>query len=290
MKKGIEDLINIFQLSNRAKGLSDDTLIYYSMQLNYFSNFLKTVGISRIGKIDKTTIANYVDYIVNIKKVSNTTANTYLRAVKRFMNFLNEEKICKNELNIKMLRTSEAYHDTITDEEAFKIMNFKSYDTDSIICKFLLATGVRSKTLRNIKVNDCDFKNGTVICKTTKNRKLLNLTLTSGINDTIKNYVDIHHKVPNDFLFTVEKTNEPFSRNYLYKIINKHLSKLDINKKGVHLFRYTISRILNENGCPTADIQRWLGHSDIRVTERYINQISSNKHNEQTAKKYLPFA
>ena len=72
MKKGIEDLINIFQLSNRAKGLSDDTLIYYSMQLNYFSNFLKTVGISRIAKIDKTTIANYVDYIVNIKKVSNT--------------------------------------------------------------------------------------------------------------------------------------------------------------------------------------------------------------------------
>ena len=288
MKKRIEDLINIFQLSNRAKGLSDDTLIYYSMQLNYFSNFLKTVGISRIGKIDKTTIANYVDYIVNIKKVSNTTANTYLRAVKRFMNFLNEEKICKNELNIKMLRTSEAYHDTITDEEAFKIMNNKSYDTDSVICKFLLSTGVRSKTLRNIKVKDCDFKTNTLICKTTKNRKLLKLTLTPGINDTIKNYVDIHHKVPNDFLFTVEKTNEPFSRNYLYKVINRHLSKLDINKKGVHLFRYTISRILNENGCPTADIQRWLGHSDIRVTERYINQISSS--NEQTAKKYLPFA
>lgn len=288
MKKGIEDLINIFQLSNRAKGLSDDTLIYYSMQLNYFSNFLKTVGISRIGKIDKTTIANYVDYIVNIKKVSNTTANTYLRAVKRFMNFLNEEKICKNELNIKMLRTSEAYHDTITDEEAFKIMNNKSYATDSVICKFLLSTGVRSKTLRNIKVKDYDFKTSTLICKTTKNRKLLKLTLTPGINDTIKNYVDIHHKVPNDFLFTVEKTNEPFSRNYLYKVINRHLSKLDINKKGVHLFRYTISRILNENGCPTADIQRWLGHSDIRVTERYINQISSS--NEQTAKKYLPFA
>ena len=260
------------------------------MQLNYFSNFLKTVGISRIGKIDKTTIANYVDYIVNIKKVNNTTANTYLRAVKRFMNFLNEEKICKNELNIKMLRTSEAYHDTITDEEALKIMNNKSYATDSVICKFLLSTGVRSKTLRNIKVKDCDFENATLICKTTKNRKLLKLTLTPGINDTIKNYVDIHHKVPNDFLFTVEKTNEPFSRNYLYKVINRHLSKLDINKKGVHLFRYTISRILNENGCPTADIQRWLGHSDIRVTERYINQISSNKHNEQTAKKYLPFA
>ena len=290
MKKGIEDLINIFQLSNRAKGLSEDTLTYYSMQLNYFSNFLKTVGISRIGKIDKTTIANYVDYIVNIKKVNNTTANTYLRAVKRFMNFLNEEKICKNELNIKMLRTSEAYHDTITDEEAFKIMNNKSYATDSVICKFLLSTGVRSKTLRNIKVKDCDFEYATLICKTTKNRKLLKLTLTPGINDTIKNYVDIHHKLPNDFLFTVEKTNEPFSRNYLYKVINRHLSKLDINKKGVHLFRYTISRILNENGCPTADIQRWLGHSDIRVTERYINQISSNKHNEQTAKKYLPFA
>lgn len=288
MKKGIEDLINIFQLSNRAKGLSDDTLIYYSMQLNYFSNFLKTVGISRIGKIDKTTIANYVDYIVNIKKVNNTTANTYLRAVKRFMNFLNEEKICKNELNIKMLRTSEAYHDTITDEEALKIMNNKSYATDSVICKFLLSTGVRSKTLRNIKVKDCDFEYATLICKTTKNRKLLKLTLTPGINDTIKNYVDIHHKLPNDFLFTVEKTNEPFSRNYLYKVINRHLSKLDINKKGVHLFRYTISRILNENGCPTADIQRWLGHSDIRVTERYINQISSS--NEQTAKKYLPFA
>ena len=288
MKKGIEDLINIFQLSNRAKGLSDDTLTYYSMQLNYFSNFLKTVGISRIGKIDKTTIANYVDYIVNIKKVNNTTANTYLRAVKRFMNFLNEEKICKNELNIKMLRTSEAYHDTITDEEALKIMNNKSYATDSVICKFLLSTGVRSKTLRNIKVKDCDFEYATLICKTTKNRKLLKLTLTPGINDTIKNYVDIHHKLPNDFLFTVEKTNEPFSRNYLYKVINRHLSKLDINKKGVHLFRYTISRILNENGCPTADIQRWLGHSDIRVTERYINQISSS--NEQTAKKYLPFA
>lgn len=231
MKKGIEDLINIFQLSNRAKGLSDDTLIYYSMQLNYFSNFLKTVGISRIGKIDKTTIASYVDYIVNIKKVSNTTANTYLRAVKRFMNFLNEEKICKNELNIKMLRTSEPYHDTITDEEAFKIMNYKSYATDSVICKFLLSTGVRSKTLRNIKVKDCDFKSSTLICKTTKNRKLLKLTLTPGINDTIKNYVDIHHKLPNDFLFTVEKTNEPFSRNYLYKIINKHLLKTRYKQK-----------------------------------------------------------
>ena len=137
---------------------------------------------------------------------------------------------------------------------------------------------MRSRSLRELRVRDVHISDRYIDIKCTKNGEPLCLPISNAVASVLQQYIAIYAR--HDLLF-VNSRGGMFNRDSLAKRINKRLRALGIpsNKSGVHIFRHTFGKIMSMNSCPTAVLQKWLGHSDIRITQRYIDLYDSELKN-----------
>jgi integrase len=77
--------------------------------------------------------------------------------------------------------------------------------------------------------------------------------------------------------------------NYRLKMIRKDLG-LEIDNLSSHTFRYTYTKLLLENGIGIHEISQVLSHSNISITENYINRNFDTKNiKEMNDKIFKPF-
>ena len=77
-----------------------------------------------------------------------------------------------------------------------KKCSFAEYRT-WVIINFLVATGVRSRSLRNIKIEDLDFDNELIHIKVTKNRKAIIIPMGKTIKKILLEYLRIRKRRKN---------------------------------------------------------------------------------------------
>jgi|AntRauTorckE6833_2_1112554.scaffolds.fasta_scaffold03013_4 integrase/recombinase XerD len=165
----------------KIKDLSESTTIYYNNCYDYFINFLKSElncdDNLLINDIDKTLIENFILWLKNTYNMNNITINTRIRGIRAFLYYFMRQNIIQK-FKIDLLKADKKIKKTYNDEELKRLLNKPDMDNSSfseyrnwVIINFLLATAVRSKSLRNIKVEDVDLEEGVVFINTIKNRK-----------------------------------------------------------------------------------------------------------------------
>lgn len=65
---------------------------------------------------------------------------------------------------------------------------------------------------------------------------------------------------------------DTISRNF-----SRILAKNNFKKIRLHDLRHSCATLLLRNGVPMSEIQKWLGHSSIRTTERYAHLNQNDK-------------
>ncbi len=273
----IYSALELFNEDNKRKMLAPATLNYYNDNLSRFTEWLIAGNCVRVKQINSIVIDGYKLHLS--QSVSNrTSVNTYLRAVRRFVNFL----ISKHEIKpikITLLKDGYKIKSTFTNEEVERILtSVDPHDDTSVIMLMLLSTGMRSRSLCTLRVHDINFADGYVDLKHTKSGVPLCPPLSGEVLDCLKDYITLHGLAAADFLFRTQK-GVNFNRNSLAERIKRRLTRLHIDKSGVHIFRHTFGKIMSMNGCPTAVLQKWLGHSDIRITQRYVDLYSNDLRN-----------
>ncbi len=265
----IEDARKLFDEDNKRRMLSTETIKDYSGNIARFADWLAELKITKARNINGEVIDGYRLYLSETNE-NKTTVNTYLRHVRRFMYFLMEKKEVKP-FKIPLIKDAYKIKSTFDTAEVERILaSVDPQDDTSVIMLLLLSTGMRSRSLCELHVGDIDFSDGYVEIKNTKSGVPLCLPLTDGTLKCLKDYIYAYGLLDSDYLFRNVKKNK-FNRYSLVQRINKRLAKLEIHKTGVHIFRHTFGKIMSMNGCPTAVLQKWLGHSDIKITERYTN-------------------
>jgi integrase/recombinase XerD len=167
----IQDFIDYCKL----KELSIKTIKSYYQTLTLFSKYLEEEkNISRVDEVDKNIVEEYLEftkergkysYVANSKsleinfqqnrrdlgkEVSPVTINCYLRNIKVFFNWLEENQVInKNTVSkVKFLKVKRKAKDQITDDEwkalikAMDLTKFHEY-RDYIITNLILDTGMR---------------------------------------------------------------------------------------------------------------------------------------------------
>ncbi len=258
-----------FMLDNLRKNLSPETMRYYRENLTRFIRWLVDRNIKKTSKITQALTNEYLLFLV--QSVPNKTSiNTYLRALRRFINHLTKERLIKH-VAIELVKDAKKIKPTFSNEDITIILNsVKATDDTSIIMLLLLSVGIRSRSLCELRVRDIEFDDGYINVQRTKNGEPLRLPISTDVTYILKEYVVLNCK--RELLFETVRGNK-FNRDSLAKRINKRLRKLGIqdHKKGVHIFRHTFGKIMSMNSCPTTVLQKWFGHSDIRVTQRYVD-------------------
>lgn len=321
-QKQIIDLIQDFLDYCSYKNLSSKTIKSYNQTLILFMRYLEEEkDITDINKIDKEIVQEYIIFTKNRGKysfvastdgmikanidkrsdigeqVSDSTLNNYLRNIKVFFNWLEENHIIKQNTvsKCKFLKTERKSKDQLTDEEFNKLV--KSLDItkfheyrDYIICNLIIDTGMRLNETLHLTINDVDFVRRTILisAEINKGRKdrvvFYSQTMSKFLHRWIR-FKDTYQET--ELLFPTHRTNTVLSVSNFERNFRIYVKRAKINKKITpHGLRNNFARrfLLASNDIHT--LSRILGHSSVTVTEKaYLDLMD-----EDFRKKYQRFS
>lgn len=224
-------------------------------------------------------------FVKSLGDVSKQTINHYLRSYRVFGNFCEEKGYL---LNFKCPIKEEAapLKEVYTKKEIEKLIakpvrtDLLSY-RDYMIVLMMLGTGARSKTLRNIKVNDVDLEEGFVTFNTLKNKKVVRIGLEKKLHRELRTYIAKLKQTENDYGIDIEylfcnQYGEQLKRNGLYRAIAEYNKSRGVNKTSLHLFRHTFAKNWITSGGDIVTLAQVLTHAELEMVKRYANLYATD--------------
>lgn len=269
----LNDAFENFLLSKRAEGLSNKSITTYKGHLSCISHHLNI--FQQLSNVNKSEI----EEMINSMRKSNLSSNSiasYVRTLKSFFSWAKSEGLTS--LTIQKYKAEETVKETYTDEELKKLLvkpnlnkcDFTEY-RNWVIINFLLNSGARSSTVRNILIKDVDIQNALIYYRHTKNKKAQVIPLCSQMVSILKEYLFYREGQENDYLFC-SNVGGMLTSNALSHSIGKYNNRRGVQKTSIHLFRHTFAKkYLIDCGGDAFSLQRILGHSTLEMTRHYCN-------------------
>jgi len=273
MKSKLWQVFDELQKDNYAKDLSPKTIETYDYSLTRTLRELDARGISEPSGINDEFISGF-KYKLRKANLQNESVNSFLKALRRYLNFSYQKGYIRSVPKVELIRLEEKIKPTLTMQEVKLILESCDLSVPSVMCILYLGTGIRSRTMCHIRVEDSDLEAQLLTCKVTKNRKILTLPLTNSLCDMLKAYIEKHNKIAGEWLF-VNAIGRQFYQKPMYKTINSHYKSLGINCTGVHLLRHTFGKLMVMNKCDAFTLMHWFGHSKTEETKRYVNLFAN---------------
>lgn len=321
-QKQIIDLIQDFLEYCSYKNLSNKTIKSYNQTLILFMRYLEEeMNITDINKINKDIVQEYITFTKNrgkysfvastdgmIKanidkrsdigeKLSNNTLNNYLRNIKVFFNWLEENHIIKQNTvsKCKFLKIERKNKEQLTDEEFNKLV--KSIDItkfheyrDFIICNLIMDTGMRLNETLHLTIDDVDFLRRTIFipAEINKGRKDRVVFYSQTMSKLLQRWIRFKDTFQEtELLFPTHRTNTILSISNFERNFRIYLRRAKISKAITpHGLRNNFARrfLLASNDIHT--LSKILGHSSVTVTEKsYLDLMD-----EDFRKKYQRFS
>jgi len=283
-RRNFDDILNefLFFLSVE-KGLSENTVNSYRIDIEKFLDFCLEKKISNIIKVDKKVLENYLQYL-NERGISTLSQARYLSSLRSFFNFL----IGKGEINFNPLdkidspKVKRNLPDVFTVEEVFKLLDSIPTENclgirDKALLEVLYACGLRVSELINLKQRDI-YPNEGVIKVWGKGSKERIVPIGSSALKWIRIYQEKcrHMLLRNnndvgDILFLNARGGK-LSRMGVWKIIRHYALLVGLGERvHPHIFRHSFATHLLEGGADIRIVQEMLGHSDISTTQIYTH-------------------
>lgn len=265
----INDLFDLFILERT--GISEHTIASYKNHFRCISRLIDTN--QELSKDVCLTL------YLNVSKanVADATKATYLRIWKTFINWTGKD------LPLPKIKNVETVKETYSDDE-IKILtsrpaklNFTNARGWAFSC-FLAETGVRTSTLINIKREDVDFSNNSLLTRHNKNGKTQIACFGNASSVAIR-YLEKFGKY--EYLFTNEY-GEQLSFTALESIVRRYNLSRGVSKTSIHLYRHYFAKSFFKNSSNVFLLQKLLGHSTLAMTEHY-----ARIYNEDVIKNYV---
>ncbi|MBU5311043.1 tyrosine-type recombinase/integrase [Tissierella carlieri] len=299
--KDFDYYVEDFMLYCTSKNLSKKTMKSYEQTLKLFQLYMEDEHeVKEVHEVDTKQIRQYIEYLkergkytVQVanadinkphnrtdrnKPISVSTINNYIRNIKVFFNYLEEEKIIRDNPmdRIKQLKNVQEKKEPLTREDirkmfkAFDITTFTGY-RDFVITKLLLSTGARIGETLALNVDDVDLNNNTIIFKDTKNKKEKISYLNNKLSYELKKWIRYKDRyIDTDILFPTNRKNNisitGFESNL--RTIGKNAG---IENLHPHRLRYTFAVEFLKNGGNIYVLSKLFDHSSVQITEIYLN-------------------
>ncbi len=257
--------LSILETEAKSRGFSDLTLKAYIRHNNEFLKFIK----KNPEEILQDDIKNYVNHLVNEKKLKTSSLSLVLCALKFYYGGLlkkqifNDITLQKNEIRISA---------SLTKEEVGKLINSISNPKHKLLVSFMYASGLRVSEVIKLKTSDLNFKEG--IGKVVIGSREKNFILSKSIANELNEYLSNRNK-ESEFLFPTKYGH--LSIRMAQKIVNKSSKKAKMGKNVYsNLLRSSYASHLIENGADKNLIKMLLGTKRYtKVTKEKLKKIIS---------------
>ena len=162
----------------------------------------------------------------------------------------------------------------LTETEAAHTVNGLANMKHRAILSLLYYGALRISEVVNLKINDIDGVQNCIHIKNSKGAKDRIVPLPEDTMNLLRNYYKQCR--PKIFLFNSYRKGTKYSVKSIRKVLQKALKLQQINKNITpHSLRHSRATHLLANGVDIKFIKDFLGHSNIKTTERYLHLTPS---------------
>lgn len=256
----VQDFIN----NCRVRDLSQATINNYQSVCDIF---LESIGNKSVEQVDDTDINNFVLYLRE-RGNNNCSIKNRLKVIVSLMKFANVT------VSFPSIKDDSVQKQPYSEDEIKKLLKKPSRNSytewrNHTICCLLLATGVRCRTLVNLKICDLDFTNNTIYLNITKTKKKYYLPMSSELKQILKHYLSLYPHTNDDYLF-LTLYGEQLATTTIKQAIREYNLGRGVMKTSIHLFRHTFAINYLRNGGNIMYLKEILGHSNIQTTQKYL--------------------
>ena len=273
----------LFEVRQQEKRNSKQTIEFYRRFYKKFvaflNNYLQTTDEECPITI-LTSNGNQLFFIKSLGEVSQQTINAYLRGYRAFGNFCEAEgmldgfscPIKEVEPPIKQVYTDSELQKLLVKPDITDFVDFRNFT----IINLLLATGVRTNTIINIRIEDVDLEEGYIVFNTTKAHKVVRVGLTRKCRSVLEEYIRYWRNTNEgdtrreDYLFC-NIYGEPLTRSGLSNSIVRYNKHRGVDKTSLHLFRHTFAKNWITSGGDLISLAKVLTHSELDMVKKYAN-------------------
>ena len=255
--------------------------------LKRYGEFLESTG-SDLETATAETITAYqawlLDYVCSSGSRLNVNSQlTLLSTLKVFYHFMHSTGRVLNDPAAEMTlpRRRESLPSSMLDPKEVRRL-FKQPDLNTVsgfrdrtMLELLYSCGLRISELRQLKEEDFDAFNGSLLVREGKGGKdrivPVGETARRYLGDYIAQVRPLLLKEDSEILF-LNRFGRVFGVSGLCKKLKRYAKAAKIEKRiTVHSFRHTLATAMLERGAELRHIQAILGHEHLKTTERYTH-------------------
>lgn len=257
--------------------------------MNKLAHFLKFVGNVKPSEITRDNVLAYCDSLMK-KDSGEDMSDSYKIStwffLNKFFTFMKDsgymetnymETIKRQRKNTDLDRINQ-HRVKLTKEDFDKIKEVEEMEPDEflrvrnkVILAIMMTTGIRETACMSILVGDADLEQN-ILTVVDKNKKTLKFVIVESTREALIDWLAYRDKVNvNDdpHLFLTKEGNQ-MSCAALDHMVRKYTKQALGKELSPHKIRSGVCTILYDATGDIEKVRRFIGHSSLRTTERYV--------------------
>lgn len=258
------------------KNYSKLTIKSYKTDLE---EFLYITKLNDVYLAKEEDIKKYYKYLYDTNKSNNTVCRK-ISVLKSYFKYYSRNYSKKDiMINFHLPKKGKRLPKYISYNELEEMIesssNGKYGIRNRLIIELLYATGIRVSELVNIKLNDINYENNTILILGKGNKERI-VYFGEYALEVMKEYINtlrkelLNNKI-NEYLLLNKfgnKISDRFIRNIIDDIIKRTSVKMKVSP---HTLRHTFATHMLNEGCDLKSVQYLLGHKNLSTTEIYTH-------------------
>ena len=227
-------------------------------------------------------MTDYLNYLSQRKNKNNPTKtlskaqlNMHIYGLKKYFIYLErvENKIITDSfLSYKITQKPIIYLTLEEMKQLFEATNHnpKWQERDQAILACLYHLGLRVGEACNLKLEDINLENNTLLIKTSKTGFARQMPIPINATIIFRNYLEMNEIQPNDYF--LQGLKKQINKQIIGRVLKNLKAKTTIKKRiYAHLLRHSVATQLLKNGMELEKISQFLGHRSMESTQKYTH-------------------
>lgn len=281
-RTSLDEAFELFMDEKEASNKSASTLRNYQKSYDLFYDYHALTSSFLLEDVNMAMFYKWINHMKQ-NEIRPQSINHYLRDLRTFFNWANEEYHLDPPIKIKEIETQEDLPKMYSDEEMVILLEHPrvgdSYPKwrDWIALNIVYATGLRASTLCSLKLEDINFEREELAIQKQKNKKAGLLPITPALGTALKEYLRKWYKdaEPDEYLLQ-SITGAQFNPGALNHSLVRYCEDRGISSRGIHAVRHNFSRDMILNGGGEYRLQKYLQHSSIQMSQHYVKLFAAD--------------
>lgn len=278
----LDEAFELFIEEKTASNKSRDTIRNYQKSYDLFYDYHELNSSFLLEEVSMSMFYKWINHM-KANEIRPQSINHYLRDLRTFFNWANEEYHLEPAIKIKEIEAQEDLPKMYSDEEMTILLEKPrvgdSYAVwrDWVAINIVYATGLRASTLCALTLEDINFEREELIIQKQKNKKAGILPITPALATVLKEFLRKWYKdaEPEEFLLQSAMGGE-FNPGALNHSLKRYCENRGIVSHGIHSVRHNFSRDMILNGAGEYRLQKYLQHSSIQMSQHYVKLFAAD--------------